>query len=98
MGDPYSISRDIQTPKGMIDDLHAEHFHLMISFWPYFRPGTRTYEEMDKRVTKTKVAGFNPAGQALYDAFNPQARQYYLGADESGAFQNRSRCLVAGYN
>ena len=28
-------------PQGMIDTLHKEHFHLMVSIWPYFRPGTR---------------------------------------------------------
>jgi alpha-D-xyloside xylohydrolase len=35
---------------------------------------------MDKRgffVERTKVAGFHPAGMALYDAFNPDARNYY---------------------
>ncbi len=27
-------------PQGMIDKLHDEHFHLMVSIWPYFRPGS----------------------------------------------------------
>ena len=29
-------------PQGMIDTLHKEHFHLMVSIWPYFRPGSAT--------------------------------------------------------
>jgi len=80
MGEPVFDKARYPNPKAMLDDLHANHFHLMISFWPYFRPGTRTYEDMDRRgffIDKTKVTGFHPAGQALYDAFNPAARKYY---------------------
>ncbi|MGA9055778.1 MAG: glycoside hydrolase family 31 protein [Terriglobia bacterium] len=67
-------------PRGMIDDLHRNHFHLMISVWPYFDPGSKVYEEMDKRgyfIDRTKAAAFHPAGMALYDAFNPAARKFY---------------------
>ena len=67
-------------PKGMIDDLHRNHFHLMISVWPYFDPGSKVYEEMEKRgyfIDRTKAAAFHPAGMALYDAFNPAARKFY---------------------
>ena len=80
MGEPVFDKARYPDPKGMIDDLHKDHFHLMISFWPYFRPGTKTYDDMDKLgyfIDKTKTAGFHPAGQALYDAFNPEARRYY---------------------
>jgi alpha-D-xyloside xylohydrolase len=66
--------------RGMIDDLHRNHFHLMISVWPYFDPGSKVYAEMDKRgyfVDRTKAAAFHPAGMALYDAFNPAARKFY---------------------
>lgn len=80
MGEPVFDKQRYPDPKGMVDELHNEHFHLMISFWPYFRPGTKTYDDMDRRgffIAKTQVAGFHPAGQALYDAFNPEARQYY---------------------
>jgi len=67
-------------PGGMIDDLHRNHFHLMISVWPYFDAGSKVYEEMDKRgyfIARTKVGGFHPAGMALYDPFNPAARKFY---------------------
>ena len=62
----------------------------MFSFWPYFRPGSPVYEEMDKRgyfIDRTKVSGFHPSGQALYDAFNPVARQYYWQLIDRGLFQ-----------
>ncbi len=80
MGEPVFDKARYPDPRGMIDNLHNSHFHLMISFWPYFRPGTKTYDDMDKLgyfIDKTKTAGFHPADQALYDAFNPEARKYY---------------------
>jgi alpha-D-xyloside xylohydrolase len=62
----------------------------MISVWPYFRPGSQVYNEMDKRgffIDKTKVSGFHPAGQALYDAFNPEARKSYWNLMNMALFQ-----------
>jgi alpha-D-xyloside xylohydrolase len=67
-------------PQGMIDTLHKEHFHLMVSIWPYFRPGSATYDEFDKKgwfIAKTVQPSFHPVGQALYDATNPEARKQY---------------------
>ncbi|MFB3924172.1 MAG: glycoside hydrolase family 31 protein [Terriglobia bacterium] len=76
----HVFNKNYPDPKGMIEDLHRNHFHLMISVWPYFRPGSPVYDDMDQRgyfIARTKVSGFHPAGQALYDAFNPAARKYY---------------------
>jgi alpha-D-xyloside xylohydrolase len=67
-------------PQGMIDKLHDEHFHLMVSIWPYFRPGSATYDEFDKNgwfIAKTISPSFHPVGQALYDATNDAARKQY---------------------
>jgi alpha-D-xyloside xylohydrolase len=89
MGEPV-FNKNYPDPKGMIEDLHERHFHVMFSFWPYFRPGSPVYDEMDKRgyfVDKTKVSGFHPAGQALYDAFNPAARAYYWQLIDKGLFK-----------
>ena len=79
MGEPV-FNQNYPDPKAMIEDLHRHNFHLMLSVWPFFRPGSPVYDEMDKRgffIDRTKVAGFHPAGQALYDAFNPAARAYF---------------------
>jgi len=79
MGEPV-FNKNYPDPKGMVEALHKDHVHLMVSVWPYFRPGSAVYDEMDKRgffIARTKVSGFHPAGQALYDAFNPEARKYY---------------------
>jgi alpha-D-xyloside xylohydrolase len=90
MGEPTWDNSRYPDPKGMFDDLHRNHFHLMISFWPFFRPGSATYDDMDKRgffIAKTQVAGFHPAGQALYDASNPEARKYYWNLLDKALFQ-----------
>lgn len=79
MGEPV-FNANYPDPKGMINDLHQNNVHMMISVWPFFRPGSAVYDDMDRRgffIEKTKVSGFHPAGQALYDAFNPEARKYY---------------------
>ncbi len=79
MGDPV-FNKDYPDPKGVVDALHNDHVHLMISVWPYFRPGSPVYDDMDKRgffIDRTKVQSFHPPRMALYDAFNPEARKYY---------------------
>ena len=86
----FEFNSHYPNPKGMIDDLHRNHFHLMISVWPYFDPGSEVYQEMDKLgyfIDRTKVAAFHPAGMALYDAFNPAARKFYWGLMDSVLFK-----------
>jgi alpha-D-xyloside xylohydrolase len=77
-------------PQGLIDKLHEEHFHLMVSIWPYFRPGSAVYDEFDKKgwfVAKTVSPSFHPLGQALYDATNPEARKQYWANANTALFQ-----------
>ena len=89
MGDPV-FNKNYPDPKGMIDALHDDHVHLMISVWPYFRPGSPVYDDMDKRgyfIDRTKVQSFHPPGMALYDAFNPDARKYYWSLMDKALFK-----------
>ncbi len=89
MGEPV-FNKNYPDPPGMLKDLHDNNFHVMFSFWPYFRPGSAEYDEMDKKgyfIARTRVGGFHPAGQALYDAFNPDARKYYWQLINKGLFQ-----------
>jgi alpha-D-xyloside xylohydrolase len=77
-------------PQAMIDTLHKEHFHLMVSIWPYFRPGSATYDSFDKNgwfIAKTIQPSFHPVGQALYDATNPSARKQYWANANRALFQ-----------
>lgn len=69
-------------PKGMVDELHRENVHLMISVWPFFEPGSKEYDYMDKQgwfIEKFKYdkLPYHRAGMAVYDATNPDARKYY---------------------
>ena len=79
MGEPV-FNKHYPDPKAMVDALHKNNVHLMISVWPYFRPGSPVYDDMDKRgffIDRTRVQSFHPPRMALYDAFNPDARKYY---------------------
>ena len=76
----HTFTANYPDPQGMMDDLHRNNFHLMISVWPFFERGSEEYEYMDRQgwfVDRTKVAGFHPEGMAVYDATNPAARKYY---------------------
>ncbi|MGO9641336.1 MAG: glycoside hydrolase family 31 protein [Candidatus Acidiferrales bacterium] len=80
MGDPV-FNQNYPDPKGMLQDLHENHFHVMFSFWPFFHPGSPVYDDMSQRGyfidRATVTSGIHPQGEALYDTFNPAARQYY---------------------
>ncbi len=84
------FNKNYPDPKGMIDSLHKNNVHLMISVWPYFRPGSPVYDDMDKRgffIDRTKVQSFHPPRMALYDAFNPDARKYYWNLMNNALFK-----------
>ena len=79
-------------PKAMIDKLHSENFHLMISVWPFFEPGSTAYDTMDKNgwfVDRTVVAKppYHKDKMAVYDASNPDARKYYWQLMNDGLFK-----------
>jgi alpha-D-xyloside xylohydrolase len=68
-------------PKSMVQALHDEHVHLMVSIWPLFQPGNHNYEEFD---AKNEFVTLGPdhlppylAGSRLYDAFSADARGIY---------------------
>ena len=89
MGEPV-FNKNYPDPKGMLDGLHAKNVHLMISVWPYFRPGSPLYDDMDKRgffIAKTVAPSFHPVDQALYDAFDPDARKYYWNLMNNALFK-----------
>jgi len=90
MGEPVFDKARYPDPPGMVDDLHKNNFHLMISVWPYFRPGSKTYDDMDQRgyfIDRTKVQSFHPPRMALYDAFNPDAQKYYWNLMDQALFK-----------
>ena len=87
----FIFNKNYPDPKGMIDQLHAENFHLMISIWPFFEPGSTNYDYMDKQgwfVEKFKFAKppYHTDAMAVYDATNPAARKYYWDLVNKGLF------------
>ena len=86
----FVFNKSYPDPKKMIEELHQEHLHLMISVWPFFYPGTETYADMDRRglfIDRTKAESFHPKATALYDAFNPEARKYYWNLIDNSLFK-----------
>jgi len=78
----HVFNKNYPDPKGMVEELHKENFHLMISVWPFFEPGSAVYDHMDQRgwfVDKFKFAKppYHTVAMAVYDATNPEARKYY---------------------
>ena len=87
----FVFNKNYPDPKGMIDQLHDEHFHLMISIWPFFEPGSTNYDYMDKKgwfVDKFKFAKppYHANAMAVYDATSPEARKYYWDLVDKGLF------------
>lgn len=67
-------------PKAMIDQLHNEHFHAMISIWPCFGEGTQDYNQLKDAGYLTTVTWDNFFVHKIdyyYDAHNPGAREMY---------------------
>jgi len=78
----FVFNKNYPDPKGMVDELHAANFHLMISIWPFFEPGSTNYDYMEKQgwfVDKFKFAKppYHTDAMAVYDATNPEARKFY---------------------
>ena len=87
----FVFNKNYPDPKGMIDQLHDEHFHLMISIWPFFEPGSSNYDYMNGKgwfVDKFKYAKppYHTDAMAVYDATSPEARKYYWDLVNKGLF------------
>ncbi len=87
----FVFNKNYPDPKAMIDRLHTENFHLMISIWPFFEPGSANYDYMEKQgwfVDKFKYAKppYHTSGMAVYDATNPEARKFYWDKVDKGLF------------
>jgi alpha-D-xyloside xylohydrolase len=87
----FVFNKNYPDPKAMVDQLHRLNFHLMISIWPFFEPGSANYDYMDKQgwfVDKFKFAKppYHTSAMAVYDATNPEARKYYWDQVSKGLF------------
>jgi alpha-D-xyloside xylohydrolase len=87
----FVFNKNYPDSKGMVDQLHRLNFHMMISIWPFFEPGSTNYDYMDKQgwfVDKFKYAKppYHTSEMAVYDATNPNARKFYWDQVDKGLF------------
>ncbi len=99
MGEPV-FNKNYPDPKGMIDDLHENHFHVMFSFWPYFRPGSPVYDDMSKKgyfIDRTIVGRLSSSRAGALRCVQSGRAKILLGTDRQGALPDWRGCLVARY-
>jgi alpha-D-xyloside xylohydrolase len=87
----FVFNKNYPDPKAMVEQLHGENFHLMISIWPFFEPGSTNYDYMQDKgwfVDKFKYAKppYHTDAMAVYDATSPEARKYYWDEVNKGLF------------
>lgn len=63
-------------PKGMIDEVHKQNAHIIISVWPSFGKNTGIHQEMKKKGMLLDFRTY-PGEANVYDVFNPEARNLY---------------------
>ncbi len=68
----------IKSPKEMVDYMHANNAHIMISVWASFGPWTDMYKKMEEKNALLRFETWPPnSGAQPYDPFNPEARKIY---------------------
>ncbi len=72
-------------PAEMIDTLHRDHFHFMISIWSGFGPKTPVYRDMESKGFLYPTVGW--AGFKYFDPYNPAANDLYWDYIKRGLFE-----------
>jgi alpha-D-xyloside xylohydrolase len=92
----FVFNKNYPDPKGMVDQLHRDNFHLMISIWPFFEPGPgpgpSNYDYMDRQgwfIEKFKYAKppYHTDAMAVYDATSAEARKFYWDQIDKSLFK-----------
>jgi alpha-D-xyloside xylohydrolase len=83
-GQLFFDEKKYPNPKEMIDIIHKQNFHIMISVWPGLGPNTPIYKDMQQRGFLYRPVGW--AGFRYYDAYNPTANDLYWQDAEKGLF------------
>ncbi len=84
------VSEEFQESEQLIEDIHKQHAHLMISIWASFGPMTKPYKQLDEKgllydFQTWPQSGLMlwppredyPSGVRVYDALSPVARDIY---------------------
>jgi len=83
-GQLFFDEKTYPNPKEMIDLIHKQNFHIMISVWPGLGPNTPVYKDMDRHGYLYRPVGW--AGFKYYDAYNPAANDLYWNYAKKGLF------------
>ena len=84
------LNEDFRNAQAMIDEVHAQNAHMMISIWASFGPMTKPFRELDSKglllhFSTWPQSGLSewpprmdyPSGVLPYDAFSAEARDIY---------------------
>ena len=90
---------EFSNPKKMVDDIHNQNAHLIISIWSSFGPQTKQFREMEPKGMLLNFqtwpqSGLDkwppdmefPSGVQPYDPYNPEARDIYWKYLNKGLF------------
>lgn len=93
------LNTEFPNPQQMIDEVHAQNAHIIISIWSSFGPQTKPYRELVQNqmlfnFTTWPQSGLEswppnteyPSGVRVYDAYNPKARDIYWKYLNKGLF------------
>jgi len=93
------LNTDFPNPKKMVEDIHNQNAHLIISIWSSFGPQTKQYREMQPKGMLLNFgtwpqSGLDswppnreyPSGVQPYDPYNPEARDIYWKHLNKGLF------------
>lgn len=93
------LNSEFSNPQKMINDVHKQNAHIIISIWNSFGPQTKQYKELDKIgalmdfITWPESGSEKwppnldyPSGVRVYDPYNPKAREIYWRHLNKGIF------------
>lgn len=85
------MNEEYPNPKQMVDDIHGENAHVILSIWSSFGPKTKPYKQLDEKGLLFNFATWPesgishvwpprmdyPSGVRVYDAYSAEARDIY---------------------
>ncbi|MBC7890078.1 MAG: DUF5110 domain-containing protein [Ferruginibacter sp.] len=93
------LNPEFSNPKKMVDDIHNQNAHLIISIWNSFGPQTKQFREMQPKGMLLNFGTWPqsgletwppnreyPSGVQPYDPYNPEARDIYWKHLQKGLF------------
>jgi len=93
------LNPEFPNPKKMVDDIHNQNAHLIISIWSSFGPQTKQFREMQPKGMLLNFGTWPqsgletwppnreyPSGVEPYDPYNPEARDIYWKYLQKGLF------------